>query len=627
MAIKHLSSEEIATMPVAEKDRWWRDQVFRETMPQLTLRSGLTGVLLGAILSLTNLYIGIRTGWTLGVGISSVIISFAAFKLLARLGLGEEMTILENNAMQSIASSAGYMTTPLVTSLAAYMVVTGNIIPMYQTIIWIIAISLLGVLFAFPLKRRFINDEQLPFPEGRAAAIVMDNLHQNQDNNGIFKAKILGVGALLAATIEMLRAEDFLHLIKLKFLAIPEYWDELIYKFWTPTLMGIPLKDLTLRMDSSIVMLGAGGLMNLSTGMSMLTGAIFNYCFLAPILINQGIIEGTGFKNITMWALWGGVAIMTTTSLYSFFSKPKLILNSFRGLFGKKTQKSDVLKDIELPLWISLVGIPIIGIFIMITGKEFFQIDCLMSAIAIPMVFVFTTIAVNSTALTSITPIGAMGKLTQLCYSILSPNNIKTNLMTAGITGEVSANAANLLMDIKPGYMLGAKPRHQAIGHVLGIFSGAFASVPVFYVILQHDVSRMLTDHLPLPGAQIWKAVAEVLTKGLEFLHPTARWAVFIGAFLGVLFELIRKMTNNRFPLSGIGIGLAFVLPFPDVLAMSSGSILFWLAGKKFRDPKALAHRVLVENQETACAGVIAGGALIGIIIILLTTLFPASSG
>jgi uncharacterized oligopeptide transporter (OPT) family protein len=91
-------------------------------MPQLTIRSALTGMVLGGVLSLTNLYIGIQTGWTLGVGITSVILAFAAFKTLARVGLGSEMTILENNAMQSIATAAGYMTAPLVTSLSAYMI-------------------------------------------------------------------------------------------------------------------------------------------------------------------------------------------------------------------------------------------------------------------------------------------------------------------------------------------------------------------------------------------------------------------------------------------------------------------------------------------------------------------------
>lgn len=129
MAIKELTPEQVRTMSLEEKDRWWLENVYRGDMPQLTLRSALTGMVLGGVLSLTNLYVGIRTGWTLGVGITSVILSFAIFKALSKLSLGSEMTVLENNAMQSIATSAGYMTAPLISSLAAYMAVTGKVIP------------------------------------------------------------------------------------------------------------------------------------------------------------------------------------------------------------------------------------------------------------------------------------------------------------------------------------------------------------------------------------------------------------------------------------------------------------------------------------------------------------------
>ena len=85
MAIKQLDDEQVRTMSSLEKDRWWFEQVFKGDMPQLTIRSALSGMLLGSVLSLTNLYIGIQTGWTLGVGITSVILAFAFFKVLIKL--------------------------------------------------------------------------------------------------------------------------------------------------------------------------------------------------------------------------------------------------------------------------------------------------------------------------------------------------------------------------------------------------------------------------------------------------------------------------------------------------------------------------------------------------------------
>ena len=102
--------------------------------------------------------------------------------------------------------------------------------------------------------------------------------------------------------------------------------------------------------------------------------------------------------------------------------------------------------------------------------------------------------------MTSITPTSALGYLTQTTFSVLAPGRITTNVMTAAITAEVASNTSNLLMDIKPGYMLGGKPRHQALGHLLGIFAGAFVAIPIFYMMIRWDAANLMSDKLPMPG-------------------------------------------------------------------------------------------------------------------------------
>jgi uncharacterized oligopeptide transporter (OPT) family protein len=578
MAIQQLTEEQVRTWTLEQKDRWWYDNVWRGEMPQLTIRAALTGMLLGGILSLTNLYVGAKTGWTLGVGITSVILAFAMFKILSGLRLANEFTVLENNCMQSIATAAGYMTGPLISSLAAYMMVTQEVIPMTTTILWITSLSLLGVLFAFPLKRRFINDEQHPFPEGRAAGIVMDALHTGGAGEGLLKAKLLTITALLSAAVKFFTSHsllelinrDILHRMHVELRGIPEYLDGWIYKLWTPRLADTDLRELTVRLDSDVVMFGAGGLMGIRTGVSLLVGALINYCILAPWMIQRGDIQGQlvdgvmqfGFRRITVWALWGGVAMMTTASLLAFFAKPQILVSAFRGLFRRQQadQQSDVLRHIELPM----------------------------------RVFV------------------------------LAPRNITTNLATAAITAEVSSNASNLLMDIKPGYMLGAKPRQQAIGHVLGIFAGALAAVPVFYLVfLRDDPANLVTDQNPMPSATVWKAVAELLTAGIDKLQMSARWTALVAGILGIIFEVLRIATRGRFWLSGVGVGLAAVIPFNTCLAMFLGSLFFWLAEQNWRDPESAVHKLVVKNQEPICAGLIAGGALMGIAVMIAETFWP----
>jgi OPT family oligopeptide transporter len=628
MAIKQLSEEQIQEWSLEQKDRWWLENVWKGDMPQLTLRSAIFGMMIGGILSLTNLYVGAKTGWTLGVGITSVILAFAFFKVASSFHLAKEFTVLENNCMQSIATAAGYMTSPMISSLAAYMMITGKILPMPLIYVWILLVGVLGVLFAFPLKKRFINEEQNPFPEGKAAGVVMDALHSGSSQEGVFKAAILIVTGAASALVKVMQSEMTMAKMKLSFF-IPGYLDNWIYKFWSMRIGGIELRELTVRPDTDLVMIAAGGLMGIRTGASLMVGAILNYCILAPWMINRGDIVGTvaggvthyGFNHITMWALWGGVAIMTTSSLCAFFSKPKIILDSFAAALPKrKSAKADILKDIELPVSLSLIGVPIVGALLVYVSHVYFGVGILMGIIAIPLVFVFTLIAAHSTALTSITPTGALGKLTQLTFGALAPGNITTNVMTAAISGETAANASNLLMDIKPGYMLGAKPRQQAIGHILGIIAGSLVAVPVFYyVFLRGNPAGLISEQYPMPGASIWKAVAEVLTSGLSNLRESARWAALAGALLGLGLEVTIK-TKGKFWLSGVGIGLAFVIPFNTCLAMSLGSFIFWICERFMKNPERLGHRVMVQNLEPVCAGVIAGGAITGILIIVLET-------
>lgn len=627
MAIKQLEPEQVRNWTLEQKDRWWLENVWRGDMPQLTLRSALTGMLLGGALSLTNLYIGAQTGWTLGVGITSVILAFAMFKVMARLGLAAEFTILENNCMQSIATAAGYMTAPLISSLAAYMLVTGQTIPMYQTLLWVVSISLLGVLYAFPLKRRFINDEQHPFPEGRAAGIVLDALHSGAERAGLLKARVLLAAALASGLVKVLQSGPLLKKLGVPFLTIPEYLDSWIYKLAVLRVRGIDLRELTVRLDSDLVMFAAGGLMGVRTGASLLIGAILNYLVLAPWAINSGAIEPVagpdglmhyGFRPITKWALWGGVAAMTTASLVAFFARPQVLVSAFRGLFRKSVPGADPMRAIELPMWVFVVGIPVVGGTVVVLGHWFFGVKWWLGAIALPLVFVFTLIGVNSTALTAITPTGAMGKLTQLTYGILDPGNIKTNLMTAGITAEVASNASNLLMDLKPGYMLGAKPRQQALGHVLGIIAGALVAVPVFYLVFLHGGAQAMFERFPLPAASVWKAVAELLTQGISKLPVSARWAALLGAIIGIVLELLRIATKGRFWLSGVGLGLATVIPFNTCLTMFLGSVFFWYLGRSRSGHGPGLKTILAENVEPICGGIIAGGALTGIAVILI---------
>jgi uncharacterized oligopeptide transporter (OPT) family protein len=647
MALPQLTDEQTRTWTRDQKDRWWLESVYRGDLPQLTLRSGATGFLLGGVLCATNLYVGAKTGVTLGVGVTSVILAFALFRGMSRLG-ARDFTILENNAMQSIATAAGYMTSPLISSLAAYMLVTGIAVPWWQMILWNVVISVLGVLVAFPMKRRFINEDQLPFPEGRASGVVLDALYGSSGRTGLFKAKLLTMSAVIAGGFQLLTGEAWMRLLQLKLLRLklaePWYLRERIddyyyalaarYHLWIPRILGTDVRQLGLRVGVDFSMFGVGGLMGFRISTSVLLGALVNYGVLAPIMIRRGDIvpralAGGGVAPISraeivnQWSLWWAVAMMVVGSLVGLLGKPEVLVGAFRGLFRREGARgsSDLLHHIELPLWLSYVGVPVFGLLAAWMAHAFFGARWALALAALPLIFVLALIATNSMALTSWTPTGAMAKITQFTIGAIDRTNPGTNLSAAGMTAEVAANASNLLSDIKPGYMLGAKPRQQAAGHVLGIISGAIASTPLFYLLFlpptgpggARSVEAMVSDQFSFPAALQWKGVAEIIARGLHALPASALVAMTVAAVLAAGFEIARIATRGRFPLSAVSIGLGVVLPPDACLVMWAGSLFFDVMARRHRKPGTRGHEVWVESVDPICAGFIAGAAIVGI--------------
>jgi uncharacterized oligopeptide transporter (OPT) family protein len=121
--------------------------------------------------------------------------------------------------------------------------------------------------------------------------------------------------------------------------------------------------------------------------------------------------------------------------------------------------------------------------------------------------------------------------------------------------------------------------------------------------------------------------VADVLAEGIHTIKPTARYAPLAGILIGVVPELRRKLTHNRFPLSPMAIGLGFLIPFHDNLSMFAGGFLFWLAEKPFSRPESRMSEVVVQNQEPISAGLTAGGALMGIIVQVAELFLPQAAG
>jgi uncharacterized oligopeptide transporter (OPT) family protein len=463
----------------------------------------------------------------------------------------------------------------------------------------------------------------------------------------MFKARLLAVTALLTGLYQAIISDGWMRLLQFKILRLDQWaglkepWvfherlDTYYYAAatkvngWIPTILGTDIRQLGLRLTLDAAMLGVGGLMGIAVATSCLLGAFINFVILAPIMIQAGdivarvgpsgaVIPISRAEIVNQWSLWWGVTMMVVGSLVSLLARPEI----FKGLFkrSEKARGADVLAHIEFPLWISIIGIPLFSVLGATVTHEYFGVPWLLAFISLPLIFVLSVICTNSMALTSWTPTGSMSKITQFTMGAIDRTNPASNLIPAAMTAEIAANSANLLSDIKPGYMLGAKPRQQAVGHVIGIFAGALACVPLFFLLfLQPDANGMrsinsiVSDQFAFPAALQWKGVAEIIAKGVSALPHSAVVSMIVAAVSAAAIEIARMVTRGRFQLSAVSLGLGVVLPPEATLAMWVGATLFWLMGRRYRAAGTPGHQFWVEGLEPICAGLISGSALVGI--------------
>jgi putative OPT family oligopeptide transporter len=573
---------------------------------QLTVRAAIAGMLLGGFMSLSNLYVSLKTGWSMGVSITAGILAFAIFSLLLKARIvKKEFGMLENNAMQSVASAAGYMTGGgTVAAIPALMMITGQTMGAWQMFFWITAIAMLGVIMAIPMKQQMINVEQLRFPTGIAAAETLRALHDHTGENK--KAQYLTWAGAAGAFVGFFRDA---HARWIPF-NLPE-------KFTFPgTLAGRPLADFTIAVEGSLIMIGAGAIMGFRAAWSMLLGAFINYGGLAPWLYEQGIIDSKlGYKNIVAWSVWFGSSMILTSGLLAFAFQWKTVVRAVKSVgsaFGIETDKFAIA---EVPMSWFFIGVAIFAPIVVFLEWYLFGIKIWMGVLSVIMSFFIAIVACRATGETDTTPTGALGKMTQITFGALDVGNVTTNLMTANVTAGVGLHAADLLTDLKSGYLLKADPKQQFWAQFLGVMAGSVFVVPAYHLLIP-TADLLGSDKWPAPGAQTWKGVAELLAKGFNTLHPTAQWAIVVGGLLGIIIVLIEHFfpKSKKYMPSATGFGLAFTMPAYNSIAMFLGAAIALFLEKKKPD---LAEKTIVPVS----AGFIAGESLMGIFVAILVVL------
>ena len=596
---------------------------------EFTVRSVIAGMLLGGFMCLSNLYVSLKTGWSMGVAITAVILAFAIFAGLTKLRIvRRHFGILENNIMQSTASAAGMMTGGgTVAAIPAYMMITGEVMGGWQMFVWIATIAMLGLVMSIPMKQQMINIEKLRFPSGIAAAETLRALHSAEHkgpgassgaeaspgpgagtstgggNN--LQARYLGMGGMIGAFVALLRD------LKTRWMPfnLPE-------KLTIPfvTLKGRPLVDYTLAFEGSLMMIGAGAIMGWRAGWSMLFGAIVNFGVLAPWLYSQGIIDARlGYKYIVAWSVWFGSAMILTSGLLAFGLQWRTIARAIKSVSSAFTGEKQTAEEArEVPMLWFFIGLVAISPIVIFLEWFIFGIKIWMGVISIVLSFFIAIVATRATGETDITPTGALGKVTQITFGALDPGNATTNLMTANVTGGAGLHSADLCGVLKTGYILGANPRKQFWAQFFGVVAGSLFVVPAYRLLIP-TAESLGTDKWPAPGAQTWKGVAEMLAKGFQTLHPTAQWSLLIGGLLGIFIVLLERWRPRwrRWIPSATGLGLGFTTPANNTISMCIGALIALIITSR-----------RAEDYDTKVvpvgSGFIAGESLVGVLIAAL---------
>lgn len=577
--------------------------------PQLTVRAVASGMLIGGVLSLCNIYSGLKIGWGFNMSITAALLAFGFWKGAERIAKSSPFGLLENNINQTTASSAAAISSAgLVAPIPALTMLTGQTFSWPVLMLWTFSVCLVGITVAIGLRRQMIVVDKLPFASGIAAAETLKEMY-SKGREAMVRVRMLIGGGIVAAALKV--AETVFRIPKFAIPgAVPAAAGGALAQ---KGIAGATLHNLTFALEPSLLMVGVGGLIGIRAGVSLLLGAVLAWGVLGPWALDRGYVQpgdpsASWYGPLLGWLLWPGVAMMVSASLTSFaFSLPSIIGGMRRrgGQQGADKDEGDVPRTW---FWRALLGALVLSVALQ---ALFFDIAWHIGFAGVLLTFVLAVVAGRVSGETAITPVGAMGKVTQLLFGVIAPGQPAANLMAANVTGGAASQCADLLHDLKTGYLLRSVPRYQAIAQSCGALAGAVIGSAGYLVLVPDPKNQLLTDDWPAPAVAAWKAVAEIFMRGLEAMPEGAMtamaWAGLVGIVLAVVEKLVPAKVRKWVP-SPASLGLAFVVPAYNAVSMFIGATFALILTKTAPSFSARFLTVIA-------AGLIAGESITGVAI------------
>lgn len=574
--------------------------------PEFTVTSIVMGSLLAIIFGAANAYLGLRVGMTISASIPAAVISMAVIRVILK-----KNSILESNMVQTIGSAGESLAAGAIFTLPALFLWAKEGIMDAPSIIVISLISicggLLGVLFMVPLRNALIVKEHgvLPYPEGTACAEVL-----LAGEKGGSSAKSVFAGMGIAAVFKFL--VDGIKVVT--------------------GAVTLPIKALKTELSAEVypALIGVGYICGVKISSYMLAGGIIGWFVLIPAIvvfggdstlfpatvsINELYLMGGASAIWSNYIRYIGAGAVAAGGIISLFKTLPLIVNTFKdAVKGLKNSKSasTVRTSQDLSMKVILIGIIVLILALWLLPS--IPLTLVGAIVVVVFGFFFATVSSRMVGLvgSSNNPVSGMAIATLLIATALlkvtgdaGAHGMQGAIAIGSIICIIACMAGDTSQDLKTGFILGATPKKQQIGEIIGTIVAALAIGGV--LLLLDKAWGFGSEAIPAPQATLMKMIAEGVMNG------NLPWSlVFIGAFIAIAFEVIG--------ISALPVAIGLYLPLELSTTIMLGGIIRWIADKQ----KAKSGEKKDDDAGSGilfCSGMIAGEGLVGILLAVFAVL------
>lgn len=572
--------------------------------PEFTVTSVIMGMLLAVVFGAANAYLGLRVGMTVSASIPAAVISMGVIRVIMK-----KDSILESNMVQTIGSAGESLAAGAIFTLPVLFLWAKDGIMDSPSLLTIMLISLcggiLGVLFMVPLRNALIVKEHgtLPYPEGTACAEV---LLAGEEGGASAKSVFAGMG--FAALFKFIT--DGIKVI--------------------PGVITAPIKSLKTELSAEVypALLGVGYICGPKIASYMFAGGILGWFVLIPAIVTFGgstiLYPGTIsiadlYATKGASAIWSnyikyiGAGAVATGGIISLIKSLPLIVKTFsdaiKGMKGdKNTGKLRTEQDIDM----KAIAIGIVVVTIAIWLIPDIPVTILGAILIVIFGFFFATVSSRMVGIvgSSNNPVSGMAIATLIVTTFIlkaTGSTGATGMVSAISIGTVicivAAMAGDTSQDLKTGYIVGATPRLQQIGELIGAIVSAFAIGGVMYLL--NSAWGFGSEQIPAPQATLMKMVVEGVMGG------TLPWVlIFMGVFIAIVVEIL------GIPVLAFSIGL--YLPIYLSTPIMVGGVIKWFIDNKRKYANDEERKDASDRGVLYAAGMIAGEGIVGIILAIL---------